>query len=302
MKNETKQTAKCVVDGERISITLRLTIQDLRSGERTVDLKPVTQKIQRLSLTGDCPNSSGQCDSSIREIASDVPEIQEICDIWDRWHLNDMKAGTSKQMEALKGLEGEHTHEKVVAFLKGKHLYTDRGYAYGSAWLSEPVPARVIKRVKELLTAINGKRFGAAPDISDAPEIDENADTLDSRDVIKALEIYRDAVTALGLDPDAKDIDDSDLDSDGLEIWETYIALRNFDEECSGYASDWQHGETLINDSYFEDYARELAKDIGAVKLDSKWPNNHIDWEAAAEELQRDYTSIKFKGQTFWIR
>lgn len=56
---------------------------------------------------------------------------------------------------------------------------------------------------------------------------------------------------------------------------------------------------TLIHDSYFEQYARDLADDIG---LPAGWPADYIDWEAAANALQRDYRSCEYVGQTYWYR
>jgi hypothetical protein len=73
-------------------------------------------------------------------------------------------------------------------------------------------------------------------------------------------------------------------------------------EEAEGYSGEWDEGATLIADSYFEDYAREFADDIGAVKDDAGWPGSHIDWTAAAAELKQDYTAVEIDGRTYWIR
>jgi hypothetical protein len=62
-------------------------------------------------------------------------------------------------------------------------------------------------------------------------------------------------------------------------------ALTALNADAEGYSPDWRHGETLIREDMFEDYARELADDIGALKDTDKWPLNHIDWEAAAKEI-----------------
>lgn len=61
---------------------------------------------------------------------------------------------------------------------------------------------------------------------------------------------------------------------------------------------------TFIADSHFEDYARELAEDIGAIKRgrDMDWPCNRIDWEMAAEDLQQDYSQVEVDGETYWYR
>lgn len=77
---------------------------------------------------------------------------------------------------------------------------------------------------------------------------------------------------------------------------------------------DWQYGATLIRDSYFTEYAQELADDLGSFRvrhaydrrqdrdLSSEWPFTCIDWEHAARELQSDYTAVDFGGVTYWVR
>ena len=77
--------------------------------------------------------------------------------------------------------------------------------------------------------------------------------------------------------------------------------LKTLQDGCEGY-SDWMHGEMLILDSYFEEYARELADDLGVLPEAYSWPTSHIDWEDAAKELQGDYTAVEVAGYTYWIR
>lgn len=91
------------------------------------------------------------------------------------------------------------------------------------------------------------------------------------------------------------------VNSDDEEIKEYYL-LKALEQECEGYASDWQHGTTLIRDTYFETYARELAEDTGAIGRDDPWPIRCIDWDKACDELQMDYTSVDFDGVEYWIR
>ena len=64
---------------------------------------------------------------------------------------------------------------------------------------------------------------------------------------------------------------------------------------------DW-YPVTLIRDSYFQDYAQELADEIGAIDNKIGWPNTCIDWEKAARELQWDYSSVEVNGVTYWTR
>lgn len=75
--------------------------------------------------------------------------------------------------------------------------------------------------------------------------------------------------------------------------------LQEVKDEVEGYC-DWKGGEGLIRDSYFENYAQELAENIGAVERNVTWPP--IDWERAAEELKMDYTSVDFDGVEYWVR
>jgi hypothetical protein len=79
-------------------------------------------------------------------------------------------------------------------------------------------------------------------------------------------------------------------------------ALRALAAEGEMYAGDWRGGAGLIRDSYFEDYAREFAEDIGAIQKDGDWPTNRIDWAAAADDLKVDYTEVTFDGVAYWVR
>ena len=130
---------------------------------------------------------------------------------------------------------------------------------------------------------------------------------IDSRDVIariEELEGYRD-------DSEDEETEDTFTDKDGKAHKETaywnedtaeeLAILQAFADEGESL-SDWHHGVTLIHDDYFEEYAEEFANDIGAIDRKENWPCNHIDWEAAADELKQDYTAIEFDGETFWGR
>ena len=124
-------------------------------------------------------------------------------------------------------------------------------------------------------------------------------DVIDSRDVIDRiaeLEGERDSWLA---DHDA---DDSDWAAVNVDDAEELATLKALASEGEDYAADWTHGETLIRDSYFVEYAQELAEDIGAINHEASWPNTCIDWEQAAQELRMDYTAVEFGDVTYWIR
>ena len=57
----------------------------------------------------------------------------------------------------------------------------------------------------------------------------------------------------------------------------------------------------MIPESEFEDYARELAEEIGGMD-DAKWPFTCIDWEKAADELKQAYTPVSYQGEDYFVR
>lgn len=108
---------------------------------------------------------------------------------------------------------------------------------------------------------------------------------------------------------DAYENPEGDLEAHGThaEEMEELATLEAFLDECKGNGGDEQwNGDwypvTLIRESYFQDYAQELAEEIGAVKGGEMWPNNCIDWEMAARELKYDYTGCDFGGVTYYAR
>lgn len=139
-------------------------------------------------------------------------------------------------------------------------------------------------------------------------DISNSDNIIDSRDVIRRIEeLEADRAILVENRELAREEGDSTDADEALSEWDEgsdcdeLMALRVLAEECD-FASDWRHGECIVRDSYFVNYARELAEDIGAVSKDQSWPNNHIDWEAAADALQQDYTSVDYDDVTYWIR
>jgi DNA repair exonuclease SbcCD ATPase subunit len=145
----------------------------------------------------------------------------------------------------------------------------------------------IIERIEELESERETLAATVEDNESTLNELVEDKDS-ELDEVKKAKEELEDAKQAL------KDFDESE---DGREL----KTLQNVAEQCEGYG-DWSYGEALIRESYFEDYARELAEDIGAINRDAQWPNNCIDWEQAARELKVDYTEIDFDGISYYMR
>lgn len=129
----------------------------------------------------------------------------------------------------------------------------------------------------------------AADDARRIAELHEEANATDDEDRAESLRGEAEVLEAGLLTLDA---------SETAEL----AALRALADEAEG-SPDWRHGETLIRDSYFEDYARQLSDDMhGRDSAGHSWPFTCIDWAEAASELQQDYFSVDFDGVTYWIR
>jgi len=140
---------------------------------------------------------------------------------------------------------------------------------------------------------------------------------LDSRDLqkrLEELEAFRDALTGARkewgdtgfIDPaprveiervkEALERAEQDFSEDEQNELEELESLR---DEVGG---EWRHGVQFIPCDDFEEYARELAEDIGAVSREDSWPKNCIDWTRAAELLAQDYSSVTFRGENYHYR
>ena len=111
----------------------------------------------------------------------------------------------------------------------------------------------------------------------------QTTDRFDSRDLIEELA----ELEAM----EAADRDQEDIDR--------MAAIR---ELADSGIEDWEFGAQFIPESEFEDYAQELAEDIGAIPDDNQWPLYCIDWERAARELSTDYSLVEFEGDSYYVR
>ena len=120
--------------------------------------------------------------------------------------------------------------------------------------------------------------------------LDLSADVIDVRDIIARVE---------QLDPEYSNI--KLTDDEAAEL----AALQAILDELKGYGGDEQwrgdwYPVTLIRDSYFIDYARELLEDCGDI------PRNlphyiAIDWKKTAINIRQDYSHISLDA-TYWYR
>jgi hypothetical protein len=96
--------------------------------------------------SGNCRGSCGQIvmDFKVTDIVSYAPgwniiKVGQFLQVWDRWHLNDMRPACKHQMEL--GWKYENHHDPKT--FKGEPCPVC-GYEIGSKWLKEEVPQEVI--------------------------------------------------------------------------------------------------------------------------------------------------------------
>jgi hypothetical protein len=129
-------------------------------------------------------------------------------------------------------------------------------------------------------------------------EISNMDDILDVRDIIERIEWLESDEAKDADEYQAKEIEEFANELKTLMAFMDEMKGMGGDEQWRG---DW-YPVTLIRDSYFEDYAQELAEDIGVIPSDLQWPLTCIDWEWAARELQMDYSAFDFDGVDYWGR
>lgn len=160
-------------------LRIKLEYKNVRAFRSAVTLKKRRAKLLVLSIVGDVYyprvglGSCGQCIGEIREQWGHHPMVAELCDLWDQWHLNDMRAGTVNQMRILE-VEDRDAPQMLTAddetpranprtdyldwaygVLGSAFLLFDRDYKFGNEWLFEPMPRKVVNRIKALALAIN---------------------------------------------------------------------------------------------------------------------------------------------------
>lgn len=119
----------------------------------------------RLSITGvEGPKSNGDAIGSCGQIVMhlkakdikmpapgwDFERTEHFLALWDRWHLNDLTAGSPAQETWVRehavefpGYPKSH-YEWACEGLAAAGLHPDNGYKYGSARLKEEVPEHVL--------------------------------------------------------------------------------------------------------------------------------------------------------------
>ncbi len=281
--------------------------------KRTVSLEPTPAGAMTISLASEGPGWSGGWAEYATQAAErggfeiDGALAELIALDRDRSALpNDMNAGTTAQNEIVarevSRKDSDH-YEASRKALDAAGLRIDRGYEYGTAWLYSPGREGVADDLAKLLGMIDGQIFGGEfVDLDDLPSLD-GEEQFDTRDVSTRLEGLKGWLTFHGVD--VSDLDTAQAEEgaeDEQEVWDVVEEAKMLQDFADTYAEAINNGEPVVLDSAFEDYAEQFASDVGLINDDAKWPNNHIDWKAAANELKGDFSEVTLYGKTYWVR
>ena len=146
------------------TVHLHIELRELQQSTRSyIDLSPVDiDQGVVISITGHIRGSGyGQIiekfENYIPFFANyNIDSAKKIAEIWHKYHLNDLQAGTKLQQDTLeenrnewyKKNEDNYGHKK--AFLENRNLLIDRNYQYGTGWLYKPVPQEIIDFIYSL--------------------------------------------------------------------------------------------------------------------------------------------------------
>jgi hypothetical protein len=141
-------------NGERCQVEFGLE----RADKSAIDWRTL-EKIESpwtFSASGEISNDSfGQNLDEIYRLNGDNYLFRRIYKYWKKYHLNDLQAGTQQQTQILKNCESTDYDDRCE-FLKKNDLYVDRGYTYGTKWLTQIIPDAIVSEIKKLIIEVRG--------------------------------------------------------------------------------------------------------------------------------------------------
>lgn len=241
----------------------------------------------KLSICGEAKGHCGQCQDSI------IPKNKEqsrLLEIWEKWHLNDMKAGTPKQEEAIEEFRQKNNisgwaYDKEVEYLKSIKLYNDKGYKYGTSWLTKKLPDTLEEEIINLCNTIE--------EIEQEEKQGKSFSELTEEEINKLLEEYTPEVLALAkhLDLTVEEIKEINQDDNNL----TYGGIDYFvgtqeeaEEEARDYLSQddlWREAVKAGNTTLgLDDWIQEVIDIDGIGHLLNGWDGSEDSEEINGQE------------------
>jgi hypothetical protein len=223
-----------------VELTLNLREKRVSSGTDVYG-HPVCRAVT-LSICGNVWNAQrtdivagGQCHELIRQLFPADKKVQRICDLWERWHLNDMHTGLKSQCAYVARIERRldrelsFTERERLLEVAGKSPDPATGYAYGTGWLVEQLPVDVTLELLDLFDR-------------DAPEPVEG----------DKQETLAETVERLGIECDADVVGNTD------HAYKYEVTLRRGDFEMT---VDWTQGYACESEVDAENVVAALLRE-----------------------------------------
>ena len=258
-----KESVRLGHDGYPFTLDVTIT-----SGENTtapyLDTNLEECKATReLSICGTYRGSGGQNKEEFLECFKGDVEAERLYEIWSTFHLNGMNPGTTAQQEVIDEYRKVHaeehkSYENACKILEKYNILEDRGYKYGSAWLTKTLPKGLVEEVIGLVEVLE-KRYGEQ-EMTDIVSLCENVEiestprghgecgeSLWTVTLTYNGEVSDDIKYSMGSalkgKPDVKDVV-FNIVSDA-----SYGEYETFEEFCDnlGYDSDSRKAESIYN-------------------------------------------------------
>lgn len=93
----------------------------------------------------------GQCLDDIAPHMKGNRTYAEVLDLWRKYHLNDMHAGSERQEACVKANPNRRNYKSDCAWLERWGLLWDEDYKYGTAWLYREIPTADYNRIAKII-------------------------------------------------------------------------------------------------------------------------------------------------------
>lgn len=236
-----------------------------------IELKDKEKDKPVFSMSGSYDSSCGQIFDNIKPRTKDQ---KHLIDLWRKYHLNDVNAGTIEQENILKKCKSKD-YEKQIDFLKKHHLYTvtlpdGTKYQYGTAWLYRPLPENFENDLNLLLETIEKENQEYKQDKIENSEIKSFDDFSDPK--IRAL--------AKHLEITPQETEDILNENDNIYTYQGidyFIGDENETEERAlSYLTDdpylWQESvKAGTTTSSLDEWAKEVVNSDGYGHILNSW-------------------------------
>lgn len=133
------------IDADNNKVDVKLEVKQKDDGRKT------------FSMSGDYCGGCGQVFDDVKPANT---HQKKLIAIWNKYHLNDMHAGTEEQEQALKDFKGDYEERcKFLAEKKLLEVKLKNGtlYKYGTGWLYNELPVQFVNELKNIIANI--KKF-----------------------------------------------------------------------------------------------------------------------------------------------